>query len=290
MDYLLYIALYPIIWFVSIMPFPILYFISDCLYIVVYYIIGYRKDTVKENLLKVFPHLSDKERLLIEKKSYHHLCDTFLEMAKTMTISTKEINKRYVFTNIDTFLELEKKGKNIVLMCAHYASYEWLISINTHVSYTGYAIYKKIENKYFDKLVRDIRSKFNSVLITTKQTKSTINQNHIDGKFGVYGFASDQTPRFSKNLHWYTFLGIETPIHVGAEILAKQYDMNVLFLNSKKIKRGFYEVTFDVMTEEPQSVSNFELSELFIRKVEKQIYEAPEYYMWTHKRWKHVKS
>ena len=287
MQFLLYLILYPILWIISILPFPILYLVSDFVYVVVYYIIGYRKKTVRENLTLAFPNLSKEELLKIEKKSYHHLCDTFLEMIKTMTISREEMNKRYVFTNMEVYLNLEKKGKSIALMCAHYASYEWAVSMNHHINFIGYGIYKKIANKYFDKLVRDIRSKFKAVLISTKETKSTIEYNAKNNILGVFGFASDQTPRFSQNLYWDSFLGIETPIHTGAETLAKRYDMNVIFLKGKKVKRGYYEASFEVLSEDVQSVPDFKISELFTRKVEEQIREAPEFYLWTHKRWKH---
>ncbi len=287
MQFLLYLILYPILWIISILPFPLLYLVSDFVYVIVYYIIGYRKKTVRENLTLAFPNLSKEELLKIEKKSYHHLCDTFLEMIKTMTISREEMNKRYVFTNMEVYLNLEKKGKSIALMCAHYASYEWAVSMNHHINFIGYGIYKKIANKYFDKLVRDIRSKFKAVLISTKETKATIEYNAQNNILGVFGFASDQTPRFSQNLYWDSFLGIETPIHTGAETLAKQYDMNVIFLKGKKVKRGYYEASFEVLSEDVQSVPDFKISELFTRKVEEQILEAPEFYLWTHKRWKH---
>lgn len=289
MQFLIYILLYPILWLISIMPFSILYLFSDCIYFLLYYVIGYRKKTVRENLALAFPNLSEKERLIIEKKSFRHLCDMFLEMVKTMTISKKEIEKRYAFTNIETYLELEKKGKSIALMCAHYASYEWAISMNHHINFIGYGIYKKIANKYFDKLVKDIRSKFKAVLITTKETKSTIEYNAKNNILGVYGFASDQTPRRSDTMHWNSFLGQETPIHTGAETLAKRYDMNVIFLKTKKIKRGFYEASFEVLSEDVNAVPNYQISETFMRKVEQQIYDAPEFYLWTHKRWKHQK-
>lgn len=290
MQLLLYLLVYPILWLISIMPFPILYLISDFVYVILYYVIGYRKNTVRENLALALPHLSDKERLIIEKKSFHHLCDMFLEMIKTMTISEKEINKRFRYTNLDVYLDLEKKGKSIALMCAHYASYEWVISMNNHITFKGYAIYKRIANPYFDKLVRDIRSKFKAYLITTKETKSCIEQNNKKGILGVFGFASDQTPRRSDNLYWDSFMGIETPIHFGAEMLAKRYDMNVIFLKVKKIKRGYYEASFEVLSEDVKSIPDYKISETFIRKVEQQIYEAPEFYLWTHKRWKHKKS
>jgi KDO2-lipid IV(A) lauroyltransferase len=252
-------------------------------------VIGYRKKTVRENLAMALPHLSDKERLIIEKKSFHYLCDMFLEMIKTLTISQSEINKRYTFTNIETYLDLEKKGKSIALMCAHYGSYEWAISMNHHINFIGYGIYKKIANEHFDKLVKDIRSKFKAVLINTKETKPTIEYNAKHNILGVYGFASDQTPRRSDNMYWDTFLGNETPIHTGAETLAKRYDMNVIFLKGRRVKRGYYEASFEVLSEDVRSVPDFKISEHFMRLVEKQIYDAPEFYLWTHKRWKHKK-
>lgn len=290
MQFLIYILLYPILWLISILPFRLLYVFSDFIYILIYRIIGYRKKTVRMNLKLALPNLSDKERLEIEKKSYHHLCDMFLEMIKTISISRSEIEQRFRFTNLEVYLDLEKKNKSIALMCAHYASYEWVVSMNHYVTYKGYGIYKKIANPHFDKLVKNIRSKFKAYLITTKQTKATIEENAKEHVLGIYGFASDQTPRWSNKLHWHHFMGIETPIHIGAESLAKQYDMNVIYLRVRKVKRGYYEASLDIMTENVQSIPNYQLSEDFMARVEKQIYEQPEFYLWTHKRWKHKKQ
>jgi len=289
MQFLIYLLVYPILWLISILPFPILYLFSDFVYFLIYRIIGYRKKTVRANLERALPHLSKKERLIIEKKSYRHLCDMFLEMIKTMSISENEINKRFSYANFDVYLDLEKKGKSIALMCAHYASYEWVLSMNNLITFKGYGIYKKIANPYFDKLVKNIRAKFKAYLITTKETKNCIEENANNGVLGIFGFASDQTPRKSDNLYWDSFLGIETPIHVGAEMLAKRYDMNVIFLKVKKIKRGYYEASFEVLSDDVKSIPDYKLSENFMRKVEQQIYEAPEFYLWTHKRWKHKK-
>lgn len=290
MQFLVFLLLYPILWLISILPFRLLYLFSDFVYVLLYKVFGYRKSIVRANLAKAFPDKTEKERLIIEKKSYHHLCDIFLEMIKTMSISQKEIEKRFVFTNLQTYLDLEKKGKSIALLCAHYGSYEWAVSMNYHINFQGYGIYKKINNKYFDKLVRDIRSKFRAKLISTRETRSTIERNAKEGILGVYGFASDQNPSGANKLYWDSFLGIETPIHYGAESLAKRYDMNAVFLKGKKVKRGYYEASFEVMSEDVKSIPDYKLSEQFMRKVEEQIYEAPEFYLWTHKRWKKFKK
>ncbi|HLF52399.1 lysophospholipid acyltransferase family protein [Flavobacterium sp.] len=288
MQLLLFLIIYPFLWVTSMLPFRILYLLSDATYVLVYKIIGYRKKTVRENLALTLPHLSDKERLIIESKFFHHFCDGFFEMAKTMTISESEINKRFVFTNLELYQNLEKKQKSIALMAAHYGSYEWLVSMNKHISFKGYGIYKKIANKYFDKLVRDIRSRFKANLIDTKESINVMAENQKAGVLGLYGFASDQSPKMGKAFHWSSFMGIEVPVHTGAEMLAKKMDMNMIFVKVKKVKRGYYEATFVDLSHNPREVPNYEITNKFLRLVEKQIYEAPEYYLWTHKRWKHA--
>ena len=287
MQFLLYIFLYPILWCISMLPFRILYIVSDGVYLLTYYIIGYRKKTVRENLALALPHLSEKERLVIEKKSFRHMCDVFLEMIKTLTISKSEMDKRYVFNNLEVYSDLEKKEKSIALLCAHYASYEWAVSLNSKANFESYAIYKKINNQYFDKLVRDIRSKFKATLITTKETIPVMASNFRSKKLGVYGLVSDQSPKLGGFFHWNKFMGIEVPIHTGGEMLAKKYDMNVIFLRTKKVKRGYYEATFEVLSDNAKEVPNYEITDQFLKLVEEQIYEQPEFYLWSHKRWKH---
>lgn len=287
MQLLLYILFYPIIWLISILPFPVFYLVSDGVCFLTYRVIGYRKKTVRENLALALPHLSETERRNIEKKFYSHLCDMFLEMIKTLSISQKEIEKRFTFSNLDVYLELEKKNKSVVVLCAHYASYEWVISMNYYIHHKGYGIYKKIANPYFDKLVKKIRSKFKAELITTKETIATIANNYTNGELSLYGFASDQSPKKNAAYHWAPFMGHEVPVHTGAEMLAKRFDMNVIFLRTKKIKRGYYEASFEVLSDDVKSVPNYEITDRFLQLVEQQILEAPEYYLWTHKRWKY---
>ncbi|PWA06306.1 lysophospholipid acyltransferase family protein [Flavobacterium laiguense] len=286
MQYLVYLLVYPLIWIISMLPFRILYFFSDFVYIIVYRIVRYRKRTVRKNLALALPHLSDKERLIIEKKFYQHMCDMFLEMIKTMNISKDEICKRFVFKNIEVYKELEKQEKSIAVICSHYGSYEWIISMNYYSDFIAHGIYKQLRNPYFDKLVHKIRSKFNAKLITTKQTIPTIIENTKNNVLSLYGFASDQSPRLNSAYHWTKFMGIEVPVHTGAEMLSKRYNMALVYLNTKKVKRGHYEATLEILSENPIEVPNYDLTDQFVKLLEKQIYEAPEYYLWTHKRWK----
>lgn len=291
MQFLAFALAYPILLFISILPFRVLYFISDVAYVIIYRIIGYRKSTVRLNLALCLPHLSFAERKKIEKKFYHHFCDTFVEMVKMMTISEKEIKKRFVFENLEVLHEWERKGKSIAVMIAHYGSYEWLLAMNRYfVSHKGFGIYKKIHNPYFDKLVRKIRGRFDAELIDTKESVGVMKENKKKGILGCYGFISDQSPKIYRVPYWGKLFGMEVPVHGGAELLAKKLDMNVMYVKGGKIKRGYYKASFIPFEGDVKETPNFEITDRFLRLLEEMITEAPEYYLWTHKRFKHRRN
>lgn len=287
MQFLVYILAYPLLWLISILPFRLFYLFSDFVYLLVYRVIRYRRKVVRDNLALTLPHLSKAERKVIEKKFYKHMCDMFLEMIKTMTISPEEMEKRFHVTNIELVQEYAKKGKSVILVASHYASYEWLLTINPKLGFQGIAVYKKVANPYFDKLIRKIRSKYKTEMVETRKAIPTMAQNQRKGLLSMYGLASDQSPKLDRIFHSMKFMGIEVPVHTGAEMLAKKYHLSVIMVKVKKVARGYYEATFLPIADNPNDYENFDITEKYLREVEKQIYEAPEFYLWTHKRWKH---
>lgn len=288
MQLLVFILVYPLLWLVSRLPFKVLYFISDGVYVLLYHLVGYRKKVVRNNLALVFPKKSEKELRQIEKSFYRHLCDMFLEMIKTMGISQSQLQKRFVFTNIEVLHQLEEKNLSVMLMFPHYASWEWVIALDQHIASKGYAIYQKIGNKYFDRLIRDIRQKFGTTLISTKETKELVAKNKKDNQLSMYGILSDQSPMPKKAQLWTPFMGIAVPAHTGAELLCKKLDLPAVYLKVSKLGRGHYQGSFKVLAEKPNELEEFELTKAFLSEVEQSIQEAPEFYFWTHKRWKHM--
>jgi len=287
MNLIIYILVYPFIWFVSILPFRVLYFISDIIFVVLFYLVGYRKKVVLNNLQLTFPEKSTKELLIIRKKFYSHFVDVFIEMIKTFTVSKKEIYKRYTFTNIDFFTELFKDGKSVILVGPHYANWEWIMSLDSFVNYKGYAAYTKINNRYFNDKILESRAKFGTNLIQSSKVVAEIKNNQENNIQAAYGLLSDQSPQIKKTHYWGSFLGIKVPIHTGAEMLAKKYDMNMVFIDTIKIKRGYYETSFSLISNDSKNANDYELTDMFLKKTEEKIRVQPEYYLWTHKRFKH---
>ncbi|MFV0565341.1 MAG: lysophospholipid acyltransferase family protein [Flavobacteriaceae bacterium] len=287
MQLLAYIVIYPFLWLLSVLPFRILYWVSDFVYLLLFYVVGYRKKVVTANLRLVFPNKTDGEIKTIRKKFYKHLCDMFLEMIKTLSISKAELEKRFKVLNPEALARIEALDKSAIIMFGHYASWEWSIQVQHYINFSGYAVYKRLANRYFDGLVKRIRSKFDTHLISTKETISIINANEAQGKRSITAFLSDQSPRLTKDVYWGKFMGIDVPCFTGAERLAKKLDLSTIYLKINKVKRGHYEAEVITLAEDSTLYKDYELTDMFLREVEKQIYAAPEYYFWTHKRWKH---
>lgn len=287
MQFLVYILIYPLIWLISILPFRLLYAFSDGLYILIYKLIGYRKKVVQDNLRLVFPDKPETEIKDITEKFYHHFCDMTVESIKSLTISEKAMRKRFTFANVELINDLEKQNRSIVLMCGHYGSWEWIFIMQKYVSHKGYAVYSRLGNKYFDGLVKRIRAKWDSTLITTKETVPILTRAKQNGELTINGFVNDQSPMVQRAFHWSEFMGIKVPIHTGAEMLAKRLDMSVVYFRVKRLKRGHYETTFETLALNPNDYPDYEITDIFTKKLEQQIKEAPQYYLWTHRRWKH---
>lgn len=289
MQLLAYIIIYPFLFLISILPFRVFYWFSDIVYVIVYYIIGYRKKTVSDNLKLVFPEKSKQERSQIQKRFYKHMCDMFLEMIKSLTISENQLNKRFVIKNPEELKRLETLNKSVIVTYGHYASYEWSVVVVNNISFKGYGVYKRIANRHFDSLVKRIRSKFNTTLIHTREAVSKIVKNEAKDIKSMIAFLSDQSPKDSKNVYRTEFMGINVPCFTGGEAIAKKLGLSVTYLKINKVKRGFYEAELIPLADHANDYENYQITDKFLRELEKQIHNAPEYYLWTHKRWKHRK-
>lgn len=274
----------------SLLPIQLLYAFSTFLYVIAYYVIGYRKRVIYGNLLLVFPEKSKAERTQIAKKFYRHLCDLFFETIKAFSISEAEIRKRFVVQNMEVLNELYQQDRSVLILSGHYGNWEWNSFITLFMPYKGFAVYKKLNNSYFDALVKKSRERFGATLVTNKKIPLVLFRNSKKGLKTLTYVLSDQTPNTGKSKFRAPFMGIDVPIFTGTEELAKKLDFSVVYLHLDKVKRGHYEASFVLLAEDPKKFPDFEITRLFLKEMEKQIHEKPEYYLWSHKRWKHRKK
>ena len=290
MQRILFWLIYPLLWCISKLPFWLLYTLSDGCYVLVYHLIGYRKRTVRHNLDLAFPDKTNMEKRAIEKRFYHHLCDVFLEMIKTISISEKELRNRFVFENVALSQAYENNNQSFLLILGHYASYEWINALQFYMKNTGYGVYKKIKSEPFDKLAHQIRERWNSVLLQNRRAPKTIAKHQKEGITSTYGFIADQSPKAGHIKHYSPFFGHQVPFFTGVERLAKTLDLPIVFMNVRKVSRGHYNARLEVLAEKPNTFEDYQITDAFAKALENQIKEDPAYYLWTHKRFKHIKN
>ena len=278
----------PFLYLISILPFWILHGISHCLAWLLYRVLGYRKATIKTYLQRIFPEKTTKERTRILSDFYLNLSDVIVETLKSITLSPRAIKKRFKVVNVEALTQYEKQGRSVFIVCGHYSNWEWMASLGLQFQVAEcFLIYSPLQNPFFNRFVQRIRKKYQVSLLPRQETVATLHHNEKQGKVGVYGFAMDQSPRLKPKTYWRSFLGIRVPVFTGAERLAKEYNIPLVYAAINRIKRGYYEVAFHVLEDNPKQCPENDVTNRFYETLEQQIKTDPHQYLWSHKRFKH---
>ncbi|MFY9242451.1 MAG: lysophospholipid acyltransferase family protein [Polaribacter sp.] len=287
MKYLHLEILYACLWMLSKLPMRLLYIVSDFFFLVIYYVLGYRKKVVVQNISYVFPNKTAQEKEKITKAFYHHLTDLIVESLKGFSISKEEILKRYTYKNPEVIDNYIQQGKSIALMGSHLGNWEWIINLPLVLNIKVYGSYSKLKNDFFEKKMKQNREKFGFIGVKTSDTVKKMLQNKKNNIQSLYILLSDQSPMVEKTLYWSHFFGVQLPIHTGAESISKKFDFVVINSVVRKIKRGYYETEYEVITDEPNSFNDYEITEKYLKRTEEFIRNQPEIYLWSHNRFKH---
>lgn len=269
----------------SKLPFWCLYAISDLLYFVLYGIFGYRATVVRANLKQSFTQLNSKEIKRIERLFYHHLCDLVVESLKGFSISEKEVMQRMNFINPEIFDPFYANGQRVVLVGGHYGNWELFAQgIDQSIKHKAVALFTPLSNAFMNAKIKNSRSKYGLKMLSIHEIRETLASSSDEITATIFG--SDQSPSKKQRAYWMRFLGQETAIQFGAEKFAVEYNMPVIYGEIKKTKRGHFDVFFKVICDNPTERPFGFITQKHTQLLEKAILEQPEYWLWSHKRWK----
>lgn len=273
----------------SITPFALLYLKSDVYCFLLYHLVRYRRKVVRENLLLSFPDQSLAEIKRIEKRFYHHLCDLFMEGCKQMRMKTEDLATHVTFTNPEMIRDLYAKGRSVFCAMSHSGNWEWYNRLSWTLSdHKNVAIYKKLKNPYFDAFMLDLRKKGiedRMEMIEASDVKKAMASRN-DG-LDMILILGDQSPRGAETDYWTDFLHRDTCWYYGLEKLAKNMDYSVVFVEMYPMRRGYYNVTFRMISEEPRLTEEGYIMKQYVEHIERLIQNHPENWLWSHRRWKH---
>lgn len=287
MSNLLYRICYSPLWLITLLPLKVLYGISDLVAFMAYRLAGYRRQVVIRNLKNAFPEKSQEEIRSITNRFYHHLFDTFIESIATINMSARTLNHRYRFINPELLGQFYEERKSIILLSSHQGNWEWMSHLPLHMNHLLLGVYHPIENRFFDRLFINLREKFGAKAVTMTATYHTLIEYKRKNVPVLLYLISDQRPQRKSAHMWTDFLNQDTPVLTGAEKIAKKTAYPVIFAEIKKIKRGYYDVFFRLMFNDPAKTKEGEITKEYIKRLEELIKNQPECWLWSHKRWRH---
>ena len=287
---------YPIVyalWYVlSLLPLRVLYVLSDGLFFLIYYVVRYRRPIVRKNLAASFPEKSEQELLAVERGFFHFFCDYLVESVKFMTMKEDELRRRMVFKGMEAVDEAINEGQSCAIYLGHYCNWEWVTTLPLWVTPKAQCgqIYHPIENAEFDQLFLSLRQRFGSVCIAMNDTLRELVGYRQKGQPVVIGFIADQVPHWRNIHHWCNFLNHDTPVLTGTERIARKMKQAAFYLELRRVKRGYYEAEFRLITRDVSAMAEYELTTRYFEMLEETIRRAPEYWLWSHNRWKRTRE
>lgn len=285
---ILYYMVYASWYLHSLLPMRVHYVISDLLFVLLYHVVGYRRRTVWTNIVTSFPELSSEERKDIQRGFYRFLCDYMVESVKLLTISEEELKRRLVFKGTERINEVVESGQSCAVYLGHYCNWEWITSLPLWVTPKAQCgqIYHPLENKDFDKLFLRLRQRFGAKCIAMNDTLREMVRYKHEGQPVVIGYISDQVPFWTNIHHWCNFLHHDTPVLTGTERIARRLNHAVFYMDVRRVKRGYYEAEFKLITHDAASMPEYSITDRYFHLLETSIRRAPEYWLWSHNRWK----
>jgi KDO2-lipid IV(A) lauroyltransferase len=261
-----------------------LYLIGDGFYLFVYYIVGYRKKVVFSNLLIAFPDKTPDERTRIAKEFYHQFINTMIETILLISMSNRRFDKR-VTSNAEVLNKYINSGKNVQLHTAHFFNWEMInLGVARKSLFPFVGIYMSFTNKSFDRIMFQMRKRFNTILIPASDFKDRFHE-YVKGKYAL-GLVADQNPARIDKAYWLSFFNKITAFTSGPERGARANDTVVIFISIQQPKRGFYYLHYELITETPRLLPEGELTKIYVAKLEEAIRNNPSNYLWSHRRWK----
>lgn len=272
----------------SRLPLPLLYGLSGLLFVALFRLARFQRPLLTDNLRRAFPGKTDADIHRLAAASYRNALDFLVETVKVWRMDAGELQRRVQIENPELLEALLDKHKTVLALTAHSGNWEWLqlacaAGLGTPIA----AVYNPLNHRGIDALLLELRRRFGSRLIESGNALPELID--FSRRGGIIALNADQLPRPEDDKYWSTFLGIDTAFFTGPEKLARLLRAPVVFVDMRRVRRGYYRVRFESLASPPYPSSKGAIMQPYVRAVERQLRAAPQDWFWLYKRWKYAK-
>ncbi len=259
--------------------------VGDCYY----KFVKRRREGAITNIARSFPEWDRSKVEATAQASMQHMFQLFIAEAVQMpSLITPSTWQKYIrFSGVEKITERLVNNKPIIFITGHCGNWELLGYSLSVLGHSIAAVARPLDNPLINDWVLGIREKY-GLHIITKWGSVPVLQNIISGG-GSIGFIADQNaggrgmyvPFFGKLASTYKSIGL----------LAMRYDVPVACVHAKRLHGQFkYEVSMTDYIEphdwHDQPDPLYYITARYNRAIETMVRDAPEQYLWLHRRWK----
>jgi KDO2-lipid IV(A) lauroyltransferase len=271
------------------LPFPAAGHLGSFLGTSVFRLTGFRKTLTMDNLRHAFPEMKEHEVEEIALGAYRNYGISLMEMIWASRQPPSRLCDLVNLQNREVFERMFAKQKGVVIVSAHFGSWELLIhGARLQIGMPLNIIVQRQRNQWIDRLIdRGRRRHGNSTIPMGPSAREALS---VLRNRGVIAALADQSG--PKESLFVDFLGRPAATHRGVAAFSLKTGSQIVMALSRRRPDGTYDVVFEEVDQHDiQSYSEENISELTRRHVavlERHIRRSPDHWLWMHKRWKHT--
>jgi KDO2-lipid IV(A) lauroyltransferase len=272
-----------LLWLTTFLPVFVIDNAGSLLGSILYRLVPSRRRVARINLKQAYPDLSDNEIESLNKKSFKNLGISVLETGRAWFKKTSTLKKHCIIEgkeNIDAALAT---NKGIILLTGHFTTLEMGGRLIGMCVNKFNSVYKTAHNPLFNAFMYQSRGQYFDDLIDNKDTRRII-RGLKDGH--ATWFAPDQDFA-EQDIVFAPFLGGMASTLTATTKLAKITGAIVVPFHAVRLDkgRGYKLIILPALEDFPSD--DIEADSARVNQtIEKMVYDNPEQYLWSHKRFK----
>ena len=269
------------------------YVVENLIFVLLRYCLRYRMKVVKTNLRNSFPEKDERELAVIRRRFYRTLAEIFVD---TINLAGLTPEKGRSLLTVKGLEEQKERvgGRDWIAMTALFGCWEycsfWGLYDPTQIVV---AVYHPLRSRIVEAFYQRLRNGDYATTVAMKESLRFYLRNRAGGIGGrnlVMGLIADQNPPRRPDSRWFRFLNQDTIFFDGGEKLALRCQLPVYFVKMERLRRGRYEMSFELIYDGKEEVAEYEITQRYVRMLEAEIRRRPELWMWSHRRWKHKRN